>query len=132
MAKVEVVVEEPAEEMEYSGLQEATRKIFLAGVGAAAVTREALRDWFAKLVERGERMEEDGRKLAHERMEKGKHRVRKVVKKRKEEVSAASDEMEKRIAGLMETMNVPSKDDIDALSAKIAELTEKVDELKKA
>lgn len=132
MAEVEVVVEESTEEAECSALQETTRKLFLAGVGAAAVTQETLRDWFAKLIERGERVEEEGRRVARERMDERKDQVRRVVRRSKEDVSAASDEMEKRVAGLMEAMNVPSKDDIDALSAKIAELTEKVDELKKA
>jgi poly(hydroxyalkanoate) granule-associated protein len=132
MAKVEVVVEEPTEEAECSALLEAMRRIFLAGLGAVAVTQEAIVDGLAKFVERGERVEEKGRKMAQKRIEQRRHQVRKVVRKRKKEVEAASDEMEERVATLLDSMNVPSKDDIDTLSAKITELTEKVDELKKA
>jgi polyhydroxyalkanoate synthesis regulator phasin len=37
-----------------------------------------------------------------------------------------------RMEDLLGRMNVPTKNDIDALSAKITALTKKVDELKKA
>jgi poly(hydroxyalkanoate) granule-associated protein len=40
--------------------------------------------------------------------------------------------MDKRIEEILDRLNVPTKSDIEALSAKITALTKKVDELKKA
>jgi polyhydroxyalkanoate synthesis regulator phasin len=86
-----------------------------------ALAHEELEAFVAKLVERGELAEQDGKKLVGEMMEK-----------RKKETKKAEDEMDKRLTMLLERMNVPSKDDIDALSAKITALTKKVDELKES
>ena len=118
--KVEVVVEKTGEEGERSPLYEATRKMVLASFGAVALAQEELEQFINKLVERGEIAEKDGKKL-----------VREAMDKRKKETKKAETELDKRIEELLARMNVPSKSDIDALSAKITALTKKVDELKK-
>jgi poly(hydroxyalkanoate) granule-associated protein len=118
--KVEVVVEEPATEAERGPLYEATRKVLLAGMGAMALAQEEVEQFVGKLVERGEIAEKEGKKLVHEAMDK-----------RKKETKKAEGELDKRMEELLARMNVPSKSDIDALSAKITALTKKVDELKK-
>jgi polyhydroxyalkanoate synthesis regulator phasin len=121
--KAEVVVEEPAEEteMERSPLLEMTRKVLLAGIGAVALAQEEIESFVNKLVERGEIAERDGKKL-----------VREVMDKRKKEAKKGQDEVEQRVDDLLSRMNVPTKSDIDALSAKITALAKKVDELKNA
>jgi poly(hydroxyalkanoate) granule-associated protein len=118
--KVEVVVEEAPEEMERGPLYEATRKVVLASIGAMALAQEELEQFINKLVERGEIAEKDGKKLVNEAMDR-----------RKKETKKAESELDKRMEELLARMNVPSKSDIDALSAKITALTKKVDELKK-
>ena len=118
--KVEVVVEEQAEEMESNPIFGLARKVLLAGVGAVALTQEEVEKVVSRLVERGEIAEKDGKKLVHEAMDK-----------RKKETKKAEGEVDKRMEELLARMNVPSKSDIDALSAKITALTKKVDELKK-
>jgi len=118
--KVEVVVEKSGEEEERGPLYEATRKVVLASFGAVALAQEELEQFINKLVERGEIAEKDGKKL-----------VREAMDKRKKETKKAETELDKRIEELLARMNVPSKSDIDALSAKITALTKKVDELKK-
>ena len=118
--KVEVVVEKSGEEEERGPLYEATRKVVLASFGAVALAQEELEQFVNKLVERGEIAEKDGKKL-----------VREAMDKRKKETKKAENELDKRIEELLARMNVPSKTDIDALSAKITALTKKVDELKK-
>ena len=40
-------------------------------------------------------------------------------------------DLDRRVEELLHRLNIPSKADIEALSAKIAALTKKVDELKK-
>jgi polyhydroxyalkanoate synthesis regulator phasin len=69
------------------------------------------------MVERGEVAEKDARKLLKE-----------VSDKRKQAGAAVDKRMEETLAH----MDMPSKADINALSAKIAALTQKVEELKKA
>lgn len=119
--KIKKVAEEAREEMERSPLLETARKVLLAGIGAVALAQEEVEDFVGKLVERGEIAEKDGKKL-----------VREMMEKRKKEAKKAESEMDKRIEELLDRMNVPSKSDIEALSAKITALTKKVDELKKS
>jgi poly(hydroxyalkanoate) granule-associated protein len=118
--KVEIVVQEPAEEAERSPLYEATRKVLLASIGAMALAQDELEQFVNKLVERGQIAEKEGKKL-----------VREAMDKRRKETKKAEGELDRRMEELLARMNVPSKSDIDALSAKIAALTKKVDELKK-
>jgi len=118
--KVEIVVQEPAEEAERSPLYEATRKVLLASIGAMALAQDELEQFVNKLVERGQIAEKEGKKL-----------VREAMDKRRKETKKAEGELDRRMEELLARMNVPRKSDIDALSAKIAALTKKVDELKK-
>ena len=124
MAKVEVVVNEPAEEEARKPLLEAVRKVVLASVGAVALAQDAAEDLVNKLVERGEIAEEDGRKRVGERRERRK-------KQAGAGAGRASEVVDRRVQDVMDRMNVPTKADIDALSAKITALSEKVDELNK-
>jgi poly(hydroxyalkanoate) granule-associated protein len=100
---------------------EATRKVLLAGIGAVALAQEEVEKFINQLVERGEIAEKDGKKL-----------IREVMDKRKKGAEKAEDEVTKRVEAVLDRMSVPSKADIEALSEKIAELSKKVDELKKA
>jgi len=101
---------------EKSALLDSLRRVLLAGVGAMALAREEMEDLVNKLVERGEIAEKEGKELIED------------VLKRKEEVEETLD---RSIKGILNRMGVPSKSDIDALSEKVAELSKKVDELKK-
>jgi polyhydroxyalkanoate synthesis regulator phasin len=119
--KVEVVVEEAPAEEERHPFAEITHKVLLAGIGAVVLAQEEIETFVSRLVERGELAEKDGKKM-----------VKDVMEKRKTEAAKAEDQLDKRVEVLLDRMNVPTKNDIDALSAKITALTKKVDELKKA
>jgi polyhydroxyalkanoate synthesis regulator phasin len=105
---------------ESNALFEAVRKVLLASVGAVALAQDEVEDFVAKLIERGEIAEKDGRKL-----------VKEVVEKRKKDAHKAEDEVQKRMEEVLDKMKVPTKADIDALSDKIGALSKKVDELRK-
>lgn len=120
MAEVEVIVEESTEE-EGKSILGLARKVLLAGVGAVVLTQEEIEKVVNRLVERGEIAEKDGKKLIHD-----------VMEKRKKETKRAEGEMDKRLEEFLNRMNVPTKSDIEALSAKITVLSKKVDELKKS
>jgi poly(hydroxyalkanoate) granule-associated protein len=121
VAVAEVAEEEAAVDMEQNPFVAMARKVLLAGMGAVALTQEEIEKIVGKLVERGEIAEQDGKKL-----------VREVMERRKKEAKKAEGELDKRVEELLARMNVPTKGDIDALSAKITALTKKVDELKKS
>jgi poly(hydroxyalkanoate) granule-associated protein len=110
----EVVVEE-------ASILESLRRVLLASMGVVALTIEEIGELVDKLVERGEIAEQEGKKLISEIKEK---RIRKT--------GEAEDVASTRMREMMDKMDIPTKSDIDALSAKIATLSKKVDELKKA
>jgi polyhydroxyalkanoate synthesis regulator phasin len=109
------------EAKEPNPLFDAVRKVCLAGVGAVALTVEALEDLVEKLVERGELTEEEGRKLVND-----------VWSKRKKDAKKAEVEVNKRVDELMSRFDIPTKAEFEDLSAQIDEVSKKVDELKKA
>jgi poly(hydroxyalkanoate) granule-associated protein len=119
--EVEIKVQESAEEAEQNLFYNMARKVLLAGMGAVVLTQAEVERFVNKLVERGEIAERDGKKL-----------MRDIVDKRKKQTKKAEDELDTRLQEILNRMNVPTKSDIDALSAKITALTKKVDELKKA
>lgn len=114
-------VEEPQVEEETSPMYEALRKLVLASIGAVAIAQEELEHLINKLVERGELAEKEGKKLLKE-----------LKEKRKKKTAKAEEEINKQVEELMTSMNIPTKDDIDALGKKINDLDKKVDELNKA
>jgi poly(hydroxyalkanoate) granule-associated protein len=117
--KVKVKVEEESEEAQRSPLYEASRKVLLASIGAVALAQEEMEEFVNRLVERGELAEKDGKKL-----------VREMMERRRKGAQKAEEVMDKRVEDLLSRMNIPSKSDIDALSARVAALTKKVEELK--
>lgn len=117
--KVVEVNEDQAVEEETSIL-ESLRKVLLASIGMVALTAEEISELVNKLVERGEIAEQEGKKLVSE-----------IKEKRKKTTGQAEDVASTRMREMMDKMDIPTKSDIDALSAKIAALSKKVDELKK-
>ncbi len=117
--EVKVVVEEPTEQTESNPLMGMIRRLMLAGMGAMALTQDEVEKLVNRLIDRGEIAEQDGKKL-----------VREVMEKRRSESIRVEDQLDKRIEELLARMNVPTKSDLDALSAKITALGKKLDELK--
>lgn len=115
--KLAEIVEIEEMEDQRNQLFELARKVALAAIGAAALAQDELEDFINRLVERGEIAEKDARKL-----------MREVGDKRRKSVEG---QLDKRLEGLLEHMDVPSKADIEDLGEKIAALTAKVEQLKK-
>lgn len=102
-----------------------------AGLGVVALGQETLdgtQDWFVesfdKLVERGETLEKDGRKMLDGMFKRRKDQAQKATDK-------AETELDRRLEELLTRMNVPTRDDIKELTTKVNALNRKVDELKK-
>jgi poly(hydroxyalkanoate) granule-associated protein len=122
MAQIEIIEDEVKEEP--NALFDAVRRVLMASIGAFVLAQEEVEEFVNKLIERGEIAEKDGRKLINEIVEKRR-------KKAQETGQTAQEEMDKRVEGLLDRLNIPTKSDIDALNAKVTELTEKVESLKK-
>ena len=119
--KVKKAANEATREMERHPLLEPVRKVLLASIGAVALAQNEMEDFVNNLVAQGEIAEKDGKKL-----------IRDLVEKRKKGARKAKEELAKQVEGILGRMNIPTKSDIQSLSDKIAALTEKVEELKKA
>ena len=104
-----------AEKSVRSSLYETTRLILLAGVGAVTLAQEEVNAFVDRLVERGEMAEQDARKL-----------VREVVEKREK----MEQELRERAASRHATRSTVAQSDIDTLTARVAELTRQIEELR--
>lgn len=106
---------------EETTILESLRRVLLASIGVVALTIDEIGDLVDKLVERGEIAEQEGKKLVTE-----------IKEKRKKKTDEAEDVANKRMREMMDKMEIPSKADIEELSNKIATLSRKVDDIKKA
>jgi poly(hydroxyalkanoate) granule-associated protein len=120
MATKSKVIEEKDENNEAYPFFDAARKILLAGIGAIAITHDEIEVFIIKLVERGEIAKKDGEKL-----------IREVMDRRKKTIQGVEGDAYKRMNEILDHFNMPTKNDIDDLSEKIAVLAKKIDELNK-
>jgi poly(hydroxyalkanoate) granule-associated protein len=122
MAEIEIIEEEVNDEP--NALLETVRRVLMAGVGVVVLAQEEVEEFVNKLIERGEIAEQDGRKLINEVVENRKQQAQDTKK-------ATQEEFDKRLEGLLDRLNVPTRGDINTLNDKVTELTAKVEELKK-
>lgn len=103
---------------------DAMRKLLLASIGAVALSREQADSFVKRLVERGELAQKDGEKVLGalgDRLRPG------VAQSQFANLEA---QVETGLEQLLNRLNIPSKRDIDDLSAKIAHLAARVEELR--
>ena len=128
MAKTKADIEELVEQVQQeakekvSPLLDAVQRVLLASIGAVALAADEIEDFVNKLVERGEIAEKDGRKL-----------VKDVFERRKEmEMRPIEQKLDRQMDRFLTRLNIPTKDDVESLSARIADLSKKIDELKES
>jgi len=132
--KVITKVEETTQPV-VSPLFKAARSLLLASIGVMALSKEEIETLVSRLVEKGEITEKDGRKLVDELVTRTKEVSQSGVKKTSKHVSKTTsktgDVLNERIEAVLNTMNIPSKQDIDQLTRKIDALSRKVSSLDK-
>ncbi len=146
MTEMIEVTQEIAPTAETNAMVDAARKVLLASLGAIVLAQEELGNFMGdtenfinklvedaeafinKLVERGALAEKDGRQLISEMLEKRTHRPREAAH---ELVQRAESGLDKGMVDVLNRMNIPTKNDIEALTKKINTLSRKVDKLKK-
>ena len=111
--------EETTKEKVRGTIYDATRTILLAAVGAAALAQDEMNSFVDRLVERGELAEVDARKLVREMMDR----------REKMEGERVARRQKRAAANQPAPQSAPA--DIEALTARVAELTRQIEELKR-
>ena len=129
--KKKVVVEETSSVLSDAKIY--ARKIYLAGLGAYAKAGQEGSEYFKSLVKSGEGVEKQGKKLVNEQVEAANSQIDSVkttvtsnVNSVKGKVEVQLDKIEKafdnRVASALNRLGIPSKQDVEVLSAKLDEL----------
>ena len=106
------------------------RKIWLAGLGAYAKVGQEGGEYFQELIKAGQTVEKKGKKVVTEKLEAANAEIdeaRDEVSSFKGRVEVQLDKVEKafdtRVASALNRIGIPSKHDVETLSAKLDELT---------
>ncbi|MEG0967999.1 MAG: phasin family protein [Pseudomonas sp.] len=106
------------------------RKIWLAGLGAYARVGQESADYLKELVKAGETVEKRGKKRIDHELDAANTQIDSVkgeITSVKGKVEVQLDKIEKafdtRVASALNRIGIPSKHDVEALSAKLDELT---------
>lgn len=90
---------------------DAIHKMFLAGVGLAAMTKDKIDEHIKELVEKGKLTEKEGREIADE-----------MLKKSKQAKEDLEKQVEKQVQQTLQALQIASKEDVEKLSARIEKL----------
>jgi poly(hydroxyalkanoate) granule-associated protein len=107
------------------------RRMILAGFGAFALTRDEAEQFLNRLVDRGEIAQKDAQHLIDETVVKFRQVAAPPTTTVETSVTNLATQVETGLEQLLNRMNIPSKRDIDELSAKIAQLAARVEELRR-
>lgn len=129
-ATIEVEVEETEVTLP-SAAVENVHKVFLVGLGAAAMAQDELVKLIGKFAEQGEQAEQKVRESISEIADNRKKQAEDAKKKAAEVNKKAEEEMKSRMEGTLNRLNIPSRTEIKDLDEKITTLSEKIDDLNK-
>ncbi len=90
---------------------DAIHKMFLAGVGLAAMTKDKIDEHVKELVEKGKLTEKEGREIAED-----------MLKKSKQAKDDLEKQVEKQVQQTLQTLQIASKEDVEKLEARIEKL----------
>ena len=130
MAKVILKKKIDAPTSTLSDVKSYARKIWLAGLGAYAKVGQEGSEYFQELVAAGQTVEKKGKKAVSEKLHAANAEIDDAatqVSSFKGRVEVQLDKVEKafdnRVASALNRIGIPSKHDVEALSAKLDELT---------
>lgn len=110
------------------------RKIWLAGLGAYTRVGQEGAEYLKELVKAGETIEKKGKKrLDHEldaansELQSAKQELGSVKGKVEVQLDKIEKAFDTRVASALNRIGIPSKHDVEALSAKLEELTQLLD-----
>ncbi|MFJ7284282.1 phasin family protein [Pseudomonas sp. NPDC099000] len=130
MAKVILKKKIDASTTALSDVKSYARKIWLAGLGAYTKVGQEGSEYFQELVKAGQTVETKGKKVVAEKLEAANSEIdeaKSEVSTFKAKVELQLDKVEKafdsRVASALNRIGIPSKHDVETLSAKLDELT---------
>ncbi|MEN5045013.1 MULTISPECIES: phasin family protein [Pseudomonas] len=130
MAKVILKKKIDASTSALSDVKSYARKIWLAGLGAYTKVGQEGSDYFQELIKAGQTVEKKGKRVVTEKLEAANAEIDEAkdeVSSFKGRVEVQLDKVEKafdsRVASALNRIGIPSKHDVEALSAKLDELT---------
>ncbi|MGA5483995.1 phasin family protein [Pseudomonas siliginis] len=130
MAKVILKKKIDAPTSTLSDVKSYARKIWLAGLGAYTKVGQEGSEYFQALVAAGQTVEKKGKKAVSEKLHAANAEIDDAatqVSSFKGRVEVQLDKVEKafdnRVASALNRIGIPSKHDVEALSAKLDELT---------
>ncbi|WP_434593224.1 phasin family protein [Pseudomonas sp. R4-83] len=130
MAKVILKKKIDAPTSTLSDVRSYARKIWLAGLGAYAKVGQEGSEYFQELIEAGQTVEKKGKKAVTEKLLAANVEIDEAatqVSSFKGRVEVQLDKVEKafdsRVASALNRIGIPSKHDVETLSAKLDELT---------
>ena len=130
MAKVILKKKIDASTTALSDVKSYARKIWLAGLGAYAKVGQEGGEYLQELIKAGQTVEKKGKKVVTEKLEAANAEIdeaRDEVSSFKGRVEVQLDKVEKafdtRVASALNRIGIPSKHDVETLSAKLDELT---------
>ena len=106
-------------------IRESAQQIWLAGLGAFAKAQEEGNKVFDALVREGETIQKTTRKVAEDK-------VTEMAAKATGTWDKLEQVFENRVARLLHSLGVPTRDDVAALAKRVAELKAEVEKLNKA
>ena len=113
-----------------SDVKSYARKIWLAGLGAYTKVGQEGSEYFQELIKAGQVVEKKGKKVVAEKLEAANAEIdeaKSEVSTFKGRVEVQLDKVEKafdtRVASALNRIGIPSKHDVETLSAKLDELT---------
>ncbi|QCY10083.1 phasin family protein [Pseudomonas sp. MPC6] len=130
MAKVILKKKIDASTTALSDVKTYARKIWLAGLGAYARVGQEGSEYFQELIVAGQAVEKKGKEAVAEKLEAANAEIDEAkteVSSFKGKVEVQLDKVEKafdsRVASTLNRIGIPSKHDVETLSAKLDELT---------
>lgn len=108
------------------------RGAYRAGVRVATAAEEEVEEWMQRILDEGERLESRSRRLLRRLTPRGQAERQARLAEAQAQAIQTTEGIEQMIERVLTRLNVPTKSDIDRLSRKITELSQKVDELKAA
>ncbi len=107
-------------------IMESAHKVWLAGLGAVAVAEQEGGKFFANLVDQGQKMEKRSKK----KVEQAKGAVAGVKTVAESYWETFGRTIDDRMTAVIHRIGVPTKDEIEALTKKVQDLTVAVDKLR--
>ena len=116
------VANKPVEKHLAGNVMNSANQIWLAGLGAFAKTQEEGSKVFESLVKEGEKVEERTRKAANEKVEEVMDKVEEAKEKATEKLDKLEHVFQERVARTLNSLGVPSQEDIKEIASRIEKL----------